>query len=133
MPRPNLNPTDEQRRLVKHLAAVGEPQIRIAKKVGIRSEKTLRKHYRDEIDFGLLEANANVGGALYQNAMRGKVDAQKFWLERRGGAAWNGSAQKQAPASPPPFLVACDGVVQNKKEPTSEAPVTQNKESLDLE
>jgi hypothetical protein len=41
MPRPKINPTNEQRLLVKSLAACGVKQDQIAKKVGIRSEKTL--------------------------------------------------------------------------------------------
>jgi hypothetical protein len=64
MPRPKLNPTDEQRQLAKHLSAVGIPQEKIALKLAIRSPKTLRKHFRNELDLGAIEADANVGGAL---------------------------------------------------------------------
>jgi hypothetical protein len=39
MPRPKLNPTEEQRRLVKSLAAVGIPHEDIARKIGFRSPK----------------------------------------------------------------------------------------------
>lgn len=60
MPRPKLNPTEEQRRLVKSLAAMGTLQSDIAKMIGIRSPKTLRKHFRMELDRGALEANSNV-------------------------------------------------------------------------
>jgi hypothetical protein len=68
---------------VKHLAAVGTPQEQIARKIQIRSEKTLRKYFRDELDFGAMEANANVGGALYKNAMAGNVDAGRNMKTRR--------------------------------------------------
>ena len=68
MPRPKLNPTADDRCLVKSLAAVGTPQDQIARKIGIRSPKTLRKYYREELDLAATEANANVGGALYKSA-----------------------------------------------------------------
>jgi len=45
MPRPTLNPTDEERRLVKSLAAFGVPQEQIARRVGIRSVKTLKSTF----------------------------------------------------------------------------------------
>src|SRR5262249_52278404 len=52
MPRPKLVPSDEQRRLVKSLAAVGVPHQENARQIGICSPKTLRKHFREELDRG---------------------------------------------------------------------------------
>ena len=46
MSRPQLTPTEEQRRLVKSMAAVGISHEDIARKLRIRSPKTLRKHFR---------------------------------------------------------------------------------------
>jgi len=103
MPRPKLKPTEESRQLAKHLAAVGIPQEQIALKLGIRSPKTLRKHYRPELDLGAIEANANVGGALYKNAMAGNVEAQKFWMLHKAG--WGRHIHHAAPTAPPPFVV----------------------------
>ena len=60
MPRPQLKPSEEQRRLVKSMAAMGTPQEHISRKIGIRSPKTLRKYFRDELDFGTAEANYKV-------------------------------------------------------------------------
>ena len=60
MPRPRLKPTDEQRRLVKSLAAMGTPHTDIARKIGLRSPKTLRKHFRKELEMGAMEANYRV-------------------------------------------------------------------------
>ena len=57
MPRPQLKPTEEQRRLVKSMAAVGTPHEDITRKVGFRSPKTLRKHFREELDIGIIDAN----------------------------------------------------------------------------
>src|SRR5580698_2357355 len=85
MPRPKLQPTQEQRMMVKQFAALGVAQEHIARKVGIRSPKTLRLHYREELDLGQVEANATIAGALYKKAKEGHVDAQKFWLTNRAG------------------------------------------------
>jgi len=104
MPRPKLTPNEEQRQQVKTLAAVGTPQQDIARRIGIRSEKTLRKYFRDELDLAAMDANANVGGALYNKAMAGNTDAQKFWLERRAG--WTNWQGLKGLFTPPPFVVA---------------------------
>jgi hypothetical protein len=104
MPRPKLTPTEEQRQQVKSLAAVGTIQQDIARKIGIRSEKTLRKYFRNELDLAATDANASVGGALYRKAMEGNTDAQKFWLERRAG--WTNWQGRTGPFTPPPFVVA---------------------------
>jgi hypothetical protein len=125
MPRPKLKPTDEQRSLVKSLAAVGTPQALIARKISIRSPKTLRKYFREELDFGATEANANVGGALYKTAMNGNVDAQKFWLERRAG--WGRPVRDIAPPTPPPFVIA------HEPEPPPPAPLDPPKRRDDDE
>jgi hypothetical protein len=103
VPRPKFKPTEEQRLLVKHLASVGTPHDQIARKLGVRSPKTIRKYFRDEIDLGAIEANANVAGSTYKKAMSGNVEAQKFWLMCRAG--W-GRATFQPAAAPPPFVVA---------------------------
>jgi hypothetical protein len=104
MPRPKLTPTVEQRLQIKALAAVGTPQEDIALKVGIRSPKTLRKYFRKELDLAATDANASVGGALYNSAMAGNTDAQKFWLERRAG--WRMWPNRAGLSAPPPFIVA---------------------------
>ena len=59
MPRQPLKPTEEQRRLVKSLAAYGTRQEEIAGVVGV-SAKTLRRHFRGELDRGATEANTQV-------------------------------------------------------------------------
>jgi hypothetical protein len=102
MPRPKLNPTDEQRRLVRQLAAVGTKHEEIALIINIGSPKTLRKHFREELDRGTAEANAKVAGALFDKAMAGDTNAQKFWLRCRAG--WGRSGFERMP-TPPPFIV----------------------------
>jgi hypothetical protein len=106
MPRPKLNPTEEQRRKVKILSAYGTPHEKIAEAMGIRSPKTLRKHFRAELDLGAVEANAKVAGTLYQMATSGECPtATMFWLKCRAG--WKERASLDAGhVSPPPFIVA---------------------------
>jgi hypothetical protein len=111
MPRPRLNPTDEQRKKVKTLAAVGISQDEIARQIGVRSPKTLRKYFRGELDRGATDANASVAGALFKEAMGGNVAAQKFWLQSRAG--WHTRpAFEPGATQPPPFVVAMDTGVQ---------------------
>ena len=62
----------------------------LARVVGIDA-KTLRKHYRDELDLGAVKANAQVAGFLFNSARNGNVTAQIFWLKTR--ARW-----KEAPS-----------------------------------
>lgn len=104
MPRPNFEPTDAQRRLVKSLVGIGVKQADIAPLVGIRSEKTLRKHFREELDRGQTEANAKVMETLYRMATSGKdVAATLFWLKCRAG--WS-EKHYFTPSVPPAFVVA---------------------------
>jgi hypothetical protein len=82
--RPAFKPTDEQRERVIALSSNGLPHIQIAPLIGCSSPKTLRKHFRDELDIGKIQANAKVAGALYQSALKGNVKAQTFWLKTVG-------------------------------------------------
>jgi hypothetical protein len=77
-------PTEKARTLVRKLSMLGVPQEKIAMKLGI-GHKTLRKHFREDLDEGDVEANAQVAGKLYTNAMNGNVIAQIFWLKAQGG------------------------------------------------
>lgn len=48
--------------------------------------KTLRKHYKHEIDIGAIEANAQVARSLYKNAVENEnVAAQIWWTKARMG------------------------------------------------
>src|SRR5438132_6772306 len=79
-----------QRRQVEAMAAYGIPEDNISRVIGV-DPKTLRKHYRDELDLGCTKANAQVAGFLFNSARNGNVTAQIFWLKTR--AKW-----KEAPA-----------------------------------
>jgi hypothetical protein len=78
-------PDPSQRRQVEALAAYGIPEADISGVVGI-DPKTLRKHYREELDLGETKANALVAGFLFNAAKNGNVTAQIFWLKTR--AKW---------------------------------------------
>jgi hypothetical protein len=67
------------------LAAYGIPADDMARVVGV-DPKTLRKHYREELDLGQTRANAQVASFLFNSAKNGNVTAQIFWLKTR--ARW---------------------------------------------
>jgi hypothetical protein len=107
MPRPKLNPSPEERLMVKTMAAMGANHEYIAARIGIRSPKTLRKHFREEIDFGAAEANLVVSQSLHKKARDGDVTAGIFWMKSRAG--WrDGSNFERASGPPAPFIVSLD-------------------------
>lgn len=82
MPRPRFKPTEEQRALVKSLAAIGLPQEEICTVVRLRSPKTLRKCFPRELSQGLAEATAIVAQTAYEMASSGEYPAMTFfWLK----------------------------------------------------
>src|SRR4051794_6479699 len=69
------------------MAACGVPEADIALVIGI-APRTLRKHFRDELDTGHIKASAKVAGNLYRIATgsgREAVTAAIFWLKVRAG------------------------------------------------
>jgi hypothetical protein len=75
------------RRQVEAMAGYGVPEIAIARVVGIDA-KTLRKHYREELDTGQIKATAKVAESLFRKATGDgaqSVTAAIFWLKTRGG------------------------------------------------
>ena len=81
-------PTDAQRALVESAAAFGLTQADIAQQLKI-DEKTLRKHFRDELDGGAFKANMKVVGNMYgltQSAdEQVRLRACQWWTARRMG------------------------------------------------
>jgi hypothetical protein len=111
MPRPKLHPTEEQRGLVKSMAACGIPHEQIAKHIGIRSPKTLRRHFRGELDSGVAEANYKMARSLFESGTGGDTLAAMFWLKCRAG--WRERASLEpASRSLPAFVVAKDDGVE---------------------
>lgn len=67
MANPPHAPTAESRAQVSALYSYGITQEEIARFLSI-DPKTLRLHYRDELDSAHIKANAKVGQFLFQNA-----------------------------------------------------------------
>ena len=84
MSRKAHEPTKATREVVKLHALVGTRQEVIADILEI-DEKTLRKHYRAELDQSRWQANATIGGALFNKAKSGDTAAMIFWLKTRAG------------------------------------------------
>ena len=82
-PKPHA-PTDKTRRLVQLHTTVGTTQDIVADLLGI-DDKTLRKFYRAELDQSRAQANAAVGGALFNKAKGGDTAAMIFWMKTQAG------------------------------------------------
>jgi len=94
-------PDERGRRQVEALAAYGVPEFDIARVVGI-DPKTLRKHYRDELDLGSTKATARVAEFLFRKATTEGhqcVTAAIFWMKTRGG--WREAPQSHEIAVKP--------------------------------
>lgn len=78
-------PSNESRQLVQLHATVGTPFGTIARLLDI-DYKTLDKYYRNELDLAISQANATIGGALFNKAKGGDTAAMIFWLKTR--ARW---------------------------------------------
>lgn len=82
--KPPHEPTRATRELVQLHTMVGTTQETIASIIGI-DPKTLRKHYRDELDQSKAKANATIGGALFNKAKSGDTAAMIFWMKTQAG------------------------------------------------
>lgn len=81
----SFDPTQEQRRMARAMSGLGLPQEQIALLLEIDA-KTLRKHFRDDLDRGMAEANVKVGQSLFNMATAGNnVAAAIFWMKARAG------------------------------------------------
>ena len=99
--QPAFKPTDDERKLVEQMTACGIPQESqcLVIRDGI-DDKTLRKHFRRELDTAATKANAKVAGTLFNKAMGGDTTAIIWWtktrmkwsarqeLEHTGDAVW---------------------------------------------
>ncbi len=91
MPRGRANfyiRSDEIAGIVTRLARVGTPHKKIAAFIGC-SPRTMYKHYREELDNALVDANAAVAQSLFEKATHPglsapSVTAAIFWLKCQG-------------------------------------------------
>jgi hypothetical protein len=87
MGRKAHRPDPTSRRQVEAMAGYGVPELAIARVIAIDA-KTLRKHYREELDTGQIKATAKVAESLFRKATGDgsqSVTAAIFWLKTRGG------------------------------------------------
>jgi hypothetical protein len=114
--RPWHRVTKESRRVVLEAIGLGLQQTNVARLLGI-SDRTLRKHYRHEIDTGIDQVNLDVARALYTRASSGKdTIASIFMLKARAG--WKDTASQDA-ALPQKIEVTFalpESVTEEKKE-----------------
>ncbi len=85
--RPEYEPTEADRNTVRAMAACGMTQESIARCIGTDGidPKTLRVHFRNELDTAMDKANARVGQVAFQKATEGEAWAVCFWLKTRAG------------------------------------------------
>jgi AraC-like DNA-binding protein len=81
-------PSAEHRALVENASAFGLTQPQIAAQLGM-DEKTLRKHFREELDSGKFKIDMVAGGAIVASIKskdeRVRLDAAKYYTARRMG------------------------------------------------
>ena len=93
MPRKRYEPTEEQRALVKRLAGCRLGQEQICAMVGLRSPKTLRRHFQRELSSGMVEAMTRVKKTAFQMATSGQHPQMTvYWLQTR--ARWSKQMNK---------------------------------------
>jgi hypothetical protein len=82
--RPAHEPNEVTRQTVLMHMALGTTITDIAKLLGITT-RTLKKYYREEINFGTSKANAEVARSLFNKAIGGDTRAAEFWLKANAG------------------------------------------------
>jgi hypothetical protein len=91
------------------MAAMGIPHDDIALRIGLRSPKTIRKHFREELHIGSIDADYKVAKTLFQMATSGEHPAATiFWAKTRNGFREHPHCSNRPVAPPPPFIVARD-------------------------
>jgi hypothetical protein len=85
--RPEYSPTEKDRAFARAMTMAGVQQDRIAEVLEI-APKTLRKYFREEIDFGRDHACANVVANLYRQATKDDpraIPAAIYWTKAQMG------------------------------------------------
>jgi len=84
MPTPKHQRCDVNAERIGRMVAYGINHDQIAAIIGV-SDETLRKYYRDALDYGKSKAVERVANSLFDTAVSGDVQAQKFFLSSRAG------------------------------------------------
>ena len=91
--RPEYEPTEKDHAFVTSMTMAGVQQEHIAKVIGV-DKKTLRKHFRDDLDHGRTRANAHVVANLYRQATKNDpraTTAAIYWTKAQMG--WRETSQ----------------------------------------
>lgn len=78
-------PTKQSRERVCKMVACGLSVQEVGYILGI-AEHDVKAHYAEEIEHGMAFVTAMVGGSLLKQALRGDVNAARFWLQSK--AKW---------------------------------------------
>ena len=85
MGRPRFEPTEEQRKAVRTMAALGMRQDdEIAPVIGV-SPCCLRRAFAEELKTSMATVNARVGRRLLEKCMSGDTTAIIWWMKNRMG------------------------------------------------
>ena len=98
MPLPAHAPTDASRAQVQTASGFGLPQDQIGALLGI-DDKTLRKHYPDDLAIGRAKAGFDVASTLHARAMQGDTSCL-IWYSKCM-LRW----------APPPAVVEVSGLI----------------------
>lgn len=85
--RPNYEPTEDDRKTVSLMCAVGIPHEGIALCIGDDGidDKTLRKHFPKELATSKIKANVKIGGSIFNAAISGNMTAATLWAKTQMG------------------------------------------------
>ena len=86
--RPQYIPTDNHYQIVRALCLFGAPHEYISQYIGI-TDKTLRKYYPELLATCKENKNYSVESSLFIQALRGNVDACKYWLDNHLKMTYN--------------------------------------------
>jgi hypothetical protein len=104
MGRPRFKVTNDKRQTVRVLAGYGLKHEEITHMIGIRSPKTLRKYFQNELESGRAEASAQVAQTLFKMATSGTHPAATmFWLKTQ--ARWREKSEEELRPSIAPTLI----------------------------
>lgn len=84
MGRKAWKPSNEDLKMVELMCIAGVTHHQIAEVMKC-DLKTLKKNCNEILLTSKQKANSKVAGALFNNAMKGNVTAQIFWLKTRAG------------------------------------------------
>jgi hypothetical protein len=120
---PSHAPTKSDRDMITVMVAGGIKQADIARAKGI-DLKTLRKHYREELDNGASSINTMVVGEHIKLIEKGDGPMIRWWEQARMGR--RGDAEDPSKAADPSMRIVVELVGENPPPPIDHAPLRQD-------